>query len=178
MTNQTSKALRRFNHRHEEIVLWVLLNPDRTQRQVAKDLGYSEGWISTLMASDMFRERLAELRQTYHATAFVGVRSKTEAAANMALSRLIEVLEKPEENAVTPGFYLEAATKLLEKMPGAESQPPGGGIQVNVNVAEEIQQAMVSLRHAKEMTDEVDTSQQNGLPDEPRVLEGTLGGQA
>lgn len=134
--------------------MWVLLNPHKTQREIAKDLGYTEAWVSTLMATDMFKEKMKELQETYHATAFIDVRSKTEAAANMALDRLIHVLENDRENKLTPTYILEATNKLLERFDKIQQAGQGapqqaGGVTVNIGVAAEIQQALQSVNAAR-----------------------------
>lgn len=147
-----AKAPRRMKHRHEEVLMWILLNPHKTQRELARDLGYTEAWLSTLINTDMFQERLKALRDTYHSTAFVGVRSKAEAAATLALDRLTEVLENDVEHDLSPSFILEATTKLLSHVGGLSDprQAPGsGGVTVNVGIAQEIATAMQHVRQAQ-----------------------------
>lgn len=149
--------------------MWMLMHPDKSQREIAADFGMSESWLSTLISSDMFQSQIEHLRQTYHSTAMIGLRSRAEGAATMALNRLIEVLENSEEHQLTPSFYLEAATKLLEKMSnGEDAKSISPGVQVNVNVAEEIKQAMLHLGEAKKATPEENTSQDDD--DYPRIV--------
>lgn len=169
--NHSSNGIKKINRRHEEILMWVAMNPNKTQRQIAKDLGYSESWLSTLMASDMFQARLNKLRETYHSTVMIGVRSRAEAVATLALNRLLELMDGDDE--LPPGFYLEAATKLLE-WGGHNGNTPNapGGIQVNLNIATEIQAAVASLKNAKQLTAEINTDQ-----DRP-ALEGQAVGEA
>lgn len=139
----------------------LLLFPDKSQRELAKMLGYTEGWLSTLINSDMFQERFKKLRDTYHSTAFIGLRSKTEAAASMAVDRLVELMENDQEKALSPSFILEATTKLLSHMEKYEEPPkaPSDGFSVNITLAGEIQNALVAVNNAREQIAQRDDSQ-------------------
>lgn len=161
MTNQTAQQVgkRGLNRRHDELLMWAMLNPQKTQRELARDLGYSESWVSTLMATDMFKERLKSLKDTYHSTAFVGVTSKVEAAATLALNRMIEVLENDRENQLSPTYILEATSKLLErfeKVTQPQQAPAQGGVTVNVGIAQEIHSALESVKTAQQQLPPLD----------------------
>lgn len=161
MTNHAAQNVgkRGLNRRHEELLMWAMLNPQKTQRELARDLGYSESWVSTLMATDMFQERLKSLRDTYHSTSFVGVQSKVEAAATLALNRMIEVLENDRENQLSPTYILEATSKLLErfeKINGEQSPQQQNGVTVNVGIAQEITAALSSVKSAQQQLAPID----------------------
>lgn len=153
-------------------MMHLLLFPDKSQREIAKMLGYTEAWLSTLINSDMFQERYKKLKDNYHSTAFIGLRSKTEAAASMAVDRLVEILENDQEKALTPSFILEATTKLLSHMEKYEEPPhaPDKGFNVNVTIAGEIQNALVAVDNMRQQITQRHNSQEE-TPNEIQVIE-------
>lgn len=126
--------------------MWVLMHPQKTQREIARDLGYTEAWLSTLMASDIFKDRMAEMQDTYHSTVFLGIRSRAEMVATLALNRMEEALTGDD---VSPGYALEAATKLLQYVDRATTPTANAqGVVVNVGIATEIHSALASIETA------------------------------
>lgn len=144
---------RDLNRRQQEVAFWALLNPSKTQRELARDLGYSESWLSSLMSSDMFQDHYRKLQETYHSTAFLSIKSKTETAATLAINRLTDILENDRENVASPGYILEAAVKLLErleKMSAAEAGPAQHpGMAINITLAQEIHTALDQVRRVQ-----------------------------
>lgn len=152
-------------------MMHLLLFPNKSQREIAKMLGYTEAWISTLINSDMFQERFKKLKDDFHSTAFIGLRSKTEAAASMAVDRLVDILEHDQEHKLSPGFILEATTKLLQHMEKYQEspKPPSDGLTLNVTLAGEIQNALVAVNNMRqEIAREGDSSI---IPNEVQVIE-------
>jgi hypothetical protein len=53
-------TLAKIRYSHDGIIDEILLNPQITQRELAKMVGFTEGWLSICINSDAFKERLAE----------------------------------------------------------------------------------------------------------------------
>jgi hypothetical protein len=54
-TGETVQKILRTNYTHDALIDLIISNPAVDQRELARKLGYSEGWISTIMASDSFQ---------------------------------------------------------------------------------------------------------------------------
>lgn len=165
-------APRRYNRRHEELLTWVALYPNKTLKEIAKDLGYSESWVATLIRSDIFQDRLRELQSTFKGTLFASTNAKMTAAVHMALDRLMETMEEEKLGA---GQLLEIITRMMPR-PDAGAvgpQAPMHLTQNNVNLiasSEGLAQARQVLMQAKRMTAPVQAEPET--PDDlPAVLE-------
>lgn len=55
--------LKTLNHRHLAIIDWILANPDRTLGDCSRALGFSQSWMSQVIASDLFRDEFERRRQ-------------------------------------------------------------------------------------------------------------------
>jgi hypothetical protein len=136
-------------------MFYMLLNPTKSQGEIARDLGYTQSWVSTIVNTDMFQQKYAAARQTYEGTVFISLHEKTTSAAHMALDRLMEKLES--ENTLGPDFYLDATNKLLQRLTPPSSNPtpgPNGITQNNLIVAsaEDLARANQALRKLQEFT--------------------------
>ena len=85
--------LKKLSHRHEEVLMWLLLNPDKSQRDCARELNFTEGWLSQIISSDLFQIRLAELREQDFNVSVLSLREKLTAVANLSLEKQLEKLE-------------------------------------------------------------------------------------
>lgn len=103
--------LQKLNHRHQQLVNWLLLNPDKPLFHAAKELNYSPDHVSAVVRSDAFqavyKERLHELGD-YVAVATV---DKLQAATDVALER---VTERLFEGNFTEEFLSKSITTLLK----------------------------------------------------------------
>lgn len=48
-------GIAKTNYTHDALIDQIIANPAIDQRDLARNMGYSEGWISTMMASDSFQ---------------------------------------------------------------------------------------------------------------------------
>jgi hypothetical protein len=53
----------RINYTHQDMVDFILANPGVTQREVARRYGYTESWVSQILASDAMQEFFAARRK-------------------------------------------------------------------------------------------------------------------
>ena len=82
-----------MNHRHEYMLEWLLCNPTRPLGDLAKELGYTIGWVSQIVHSDMFQARYRELCAERDQLAVHTMGSLLASTAVMALQRTQTRLE-------------------------------------------------------------------------------------
>lgn len=56
----TPDAIAKINYSHDAMVDMIIANPGITQNALAAHFGYTAPWVSMIVNSDAFRERLAE----------------------------------------------------------------------------------------------------------------------
>ena len=118
-------------HPHYEMVLNALIvDPFITQRKLAEELCITPAWLSQIVNSDMFRERLRERRAEINSAVANGIAGKIVYAADLALDRTIERLEN---NRASENFEGSTRDSMLSRLgyvpnPGARSD---GEEQVN-----------------------------------------------
>jgi len=54
-TGEQRNGIAKTNYTHDALIDMIIANPAIDQRELARFFGYSEAWISTLMASDSFQ---------------------------------------------------------------------------------------------------------------------------
>ena len=125
--------LQKLNHRHAEILMWLMLNPNKAQGKCAEELGYTQGWVSQIISSDMFQMRLAELRQEDFEVSVLSIREKMNAAASLGLDRMIEKLETETDLERIRSTTDTALKRLGYGVKQQEVQSPNNTLMQNNN---------------------------------------------
>lgn len=112
---------------HEAFANYMLINPGCTLREMGAVFGYSQGWISRVINTDMFRAYMAQRQVEVNSFVAADLPSKLSAAAHIATERMIEVLEKTED----PDLILESFDKVLHRYGYAPNAKNGAQVQVN-----------------------------------------------
>lgn len=62
MTGESAngKAIKKVSYSHDAVIDMIIAHPQFTQGQLAGQLGYTQPWLSRVIRSDAFKERLAE----------------------------------------------------------------------------------------------------------------------
>lgn len=93
---------RKVNYTHDACIDAIIANPAISQGELAQMFGYSQGWISILINSDVFKERLAarkaELTDPFITAQFD---EKIKGAAGRALDKLLDRLDNPGMTVAT-----------------------------------------------------------------------------
>lgn len=101
-----SEAIAKINYTHDALIDAIIATPGVTQRQLAAIFGYTEGWISQVMSSDVFKERLAARRgELIDPTLVATIEEKLDALARKSLDVVTKRLMESEN--------LDAALKAL-----------------------------------------------------------------
>lgn len=128
---------------HEGIINWLIENPGRPQRDCALFFSVTQAWLSTIIHSDAFQERLRQRQDEISALLGVGIQAQLRGGAALALERLTEKIVVCDDR----DFLLDATDKLFHRLGFApKSSPPLGGagssinasgnVQINVSVAQ------------------------------------------
>lgn len=159
-------AIQRMSHTHEQIINWLLLNPQKSLRECADYFGYTQAWLSTLIHSDLFQARLRERQQQVAARVTATIPEKLQAVADIALDKLSELVAKSED----PDFVLDAADKALHRMgyaPASARNPAPAFAQVSAQNAQVFMLSTDDLAQAREIMKSVTQP----LPGAEKVIE-------
>lgn len=85
---------------HEQMIDFMVANPGAKAEIIARNFGYSVGFVRALCSNDLFKSRLAERAALVSAASALEVSSRINDLAKKSLDRLLEkiqVEEKTEE---------------------------------------------------------------------------------
>lgn len=85
--------LQRLNHRHEQIINWLITHPSEPLSECAREFGYTQAWLSQVIHSDMFQAAYQDRCREAGITAIHTITSRLNVAAALALDKTIERLE-------------------------------------------------------------------------------------
>jgi hypothetical protein len=119
--------LQNISHVHEAVMNWMIANPQRSMADCAREFGYTQSWLSTMVHSNLFQARLKEKQDHVFADLAGTLNDKLAAGADIGVTKLIEKLEVSED----PKFIKETTNMMLDKLGfGAATRVAGAG-QVN-----------------------------------------------
>ena len=87
-----AKPPKSLTPRHEAILAFILANPRVKRRDVAREFGVSEAWLSTIVHSDAFQAKLRERTDEVFSECLVPLTEKISSLAEASLERLAEKL--------------------------------------------------------------------------------------
>jgi hypothetical protein len=126
-------TLLEVRYTHEACIDRVILQPGITQRELAREFGMSEVWMSTVFRSDAFQARLAERKKEVIGPLFATMEEKLAAASHAALDKLTERLIGPV--AMKDEVLVRSAEVLLSATGyGARDRKEGSGSTVIINM--------------------------------------------
>lgn len=139
---------KKWNWWYDRIIDWMILNPDRTKGDCARELNCSESWLSIITNSDMFKDAWAVRSKEASGAALLGVHEKGLAAAELALNALNKRLEVQAD--VLPITTLLEITDVTMKRFGyqADKKGPGPVTQNNYFMGEVSQQELADARES------------------------------
>lgn len=123
-------AIIKVNYTHDAMIDLLIANPSITQNRLAAHFGYTPAWVSRILASDAFQERLAQRKdEIVDPQIRATVEERMRSLVIQSLEVLMQKLEAPAE--MVP---FGAAAKALE----VSSRALGYGVAraPEVNVAQ------------------------------------------
>lgn len=127
-----SKQISRAEPWHDKLMEWLILHPERSRRECAEEFEVSYCWLSMVINSDLFREKLA-LRQEKHAE-FISrsVVDQAQALAEQSMDVLSDRLETGRA-ALPIGEIREIASLALRTLGLGGSAATGHTQVINAN---------------------------------------------
>jgi hypothetical protein len=126
--------IQKINYTHDNMIDLIISQPGISQGALAAIFGYTQSWISTIMASDAFKERLAARRMEVVDPVLVAtIEERFEAVTMRSLEVLQEKLEQPH-TAVSDQLALQAAALGAKGLGRGGFGQSGGNIHVQVKM--------------------------------------------
>ena len=116
----------KVSYTHEDMIDFILANPQCQQTDIARRYGYTQSWVSRIISSDAFRAMYARRRdEVVDPTILHEVEERFRA---LTLRSLDVVMEKLEANPT-----LDGGLKALEIASRAQGYGVAKGAQVQIN---------------------------------------------
>lgn len=129
----TNNALARLSHTHEQIINWLIANPERSLRQCADHFGYTQAWLSRLIHSDLFQSKLRDRQEAVFLAVAQDIPAKLRGLADIAIERVCELVAETEN----PDVIVDVFDKTLHRLgyaPSSARNPGPAPVQNNVFV--------------------------------------------
>lgn len=115
----------RLNHRHEQIVNWLVCNPDKRLAECAAHFNFTQAWLSQVIHSDVFQARYQERCREVGVVAMHSIANKLNTVAALTLEAAENRLRAGN---VTEKFIGETMSTTLKMLGyGATEEVAKGG---------------------------------------------------
>ena len=119
----------KVRYTHDAIIDEILINPAISQGEIAKQFGFTQTWVSIVINSDSFQERLAERKgQLIDPAIQATINQRLDAIAKRSLDKIIERLDSPTSGSIKNADLISMA-KL--GVGDKNTRPAGPQIQQN-----------------------------------------------
>lgn len=112
MEPAAQNAIDRLSHRHEMIINWLILNPDRPLSACAAHFGYTQAWLSQIIHSDIFQAKLRQRQERIFDHVAAEIPEKLNALGHAAIDKLGRVLDETAD----PKLVLDTFDKVLHRL--------------------------------------------------------------
>lgn len=121
----------KVRYTHDALIDDILMNPAISQGELAKAYGYSQTWMSIVINSAAFKERLAERKgELIDPRVQATINERLDAVANRSLEKLIDRLDNPGAQIKTLELVAIAKLGVGDK----NTRPAGPQTQNNLYV--------------------------------------------
>lgn len=126
---ETNTKIANLSPTHEQMLNWLVLNPEKSQREMADHFGFTQSWVSSILHSDLFQAALKEKQLAVFARVAESIPQKLARAADISIEKLTEKIEASED----PEFLLDATDRILHRMGYApqSARAPAGSPSLN-----------------------------------------------
>lgn len=122
--------IQKVSHTHDQIMNWLILNPEKNLRECADYFQYTQSWLSTLIHSDVFQAKYRERSDAVFGRIMIDTKAKLEGLANMVADQLATQLETNQDK----DFTLDAFDKIFHRAGYAPASARNPGAQNQTNV--------------------------------------------
>lgn len=121
----------KVRYTHDAVIDEILMNPSISQNDLAKHFGYTPGWMSIVINSDAFQERLAERKgELTDPKVRASINERLDALAKRSLEKLLDRLDNPGAQIKTLELVAIAKLGVGDK----NTRPAGPQTQNNLYV--------------------------------------------
>ncbi len=118
----TMGTIAKLRYSHQDMIDYIIANPQVSQGALAARYGYSQSWISNVMASDAWKSQFAARRaEVVDPVLGLSMNERFEAMATRSLERLMEKLDQPQ---VSDNVVLKAVELGAKAMGIGGNAPP------------------------------------------------------
>jgi hypothetical protein len=90
------QTLARVRYTHDAVIDEILINPAVSQGDLAKQFGFTQAWMSIVINSDAFQNRLAERKgELIDPKIRASIQERLDAVARRSMDRIMERLDGP-----------------------------------------------------------------------------------
>lgn len=128
-----SNAILNVSHTHEQVMNWLITNPEKKLRECADYFGYTQTWLSIMIHSDVFQAKLKEKQNEVFLGVAADVPKKLQGLADVVVEQLSRTLEDNTDKDYT----LDAFDKIMHRAgyaPASAKNPLGGQPQIQNNL--------------------------------------------
>ena len=121
----------RVRYTHDAVIDEILMNPAISQNDLAKHFGFSASWMSIVINSDAFQERLAERKgELVDPKVRATISERLDAIAKRSLEKIMDRLDNPAAQIKTLELVAIAKLGVGDK----NTRPAGPQTQNNLYV--------------------------------------------
>lgn len=128
-----NNSIARLSHTHEQIINWLIANPELSLRQCADYFGYTQSWLSRLIHSDLFQNKLRDRQDAVFISVAQDIPAKLRSLADISIERVCELVATTE----SPDVLVDVFDKTLHRLgyaPSSTRNPGPAPVQNNVFV--------------------------------------------
>ena len=126
--------LNKLNYRHEAILNWLILNPDKTQNDCCAALNYTPAWLSQVINSDMFQAAYKERCAEVGIMAVHTINAQLAGVTSMVLTKTMEKVQtNPSERFLGDTLRTCLAGLGYSANPSGNGQSPVTVVNLTVN---------------------------------------------
>lgn len=123
-------TLKKVRYTHDAVIDEILMNPSVSQGELAKQFGFTQTWMSIVINSDAFQERLAERKGQLQDPAIIAsINERLDAIARRSLDKIMDRLDNPVASAQMKTADLVSIAKL--GVGDKNTRPAGPQLQQN-----------------------------------------------
>jgi hypothetical protein len=129
---ETNTKIANLSPTHEQMLNWLVLNPEKSQRELADHFGFTQSWVSSILHSDLFQAALKEKQGAIFSMVAASIPAKLARAADLAIEGLTTQIEGSQDK----DFLLDATDKILHRMgyaPQSARAPAGSPVNQQNN---------------------------------------------
>lgn len=142
---QEGQAIGKVRYSHDAMIDMIVANPWVSQNKLAEVFGYTPAWVSLVMSSNAFKERLAARKaELVDPTIVSSIEDRFQAMVTRSLEVLQEKLSAPA--SVVPDQLALRAVELGAKALGLGGNAPPPPVQVPSDHLDRLAQRLVALQ--------------------------------